>query len=148
MILLGLIPPTHSGTGITGNGATQYGDTTFIPATHASSINDFGCTMSVKTATGTNTNIDMAVVSGGNYFQFSIQNGTYNAINGNINSFVSGTSGVTGIWSLSRRSSTDLEKYINGTTAGTDTTLGGTLPAHSIFLLGRNNAGTPRLSIS
>ena len=134
--------PTYGTTGVTGNGSNMYGDTNFTPSTHGLSINDIGMTCDTATTTGGPNNVDMGTQGGSNFMQINATNGTYTGIIGTLSYKVSGTTGVTGVRTLVRSSSSGLELYLNGVTDGTDAALGGALLSSSIFLMGRNDSGS------
>lgn len=126
--------PTHTSLGIKGNGSNQYGDTGFQPALIAN-INDFGLSVDVGLTGG---GLDMGSNS---YAHINSSSSSYTYILGGLGSSVNGTANTIGLRTVVRRSSNDLEAYVNGVTEGTDTTLSGSLNNLPLFLMCRNQNG-------
>lgn len=131
--------PTHTATGVSGNAASMYGDTNFNPATHATSgINNFGLTIDAATNVGSASTIDIGSTG---YFQINITHGTYTYIVGDISSNISGTLSTIGVRTVVRRGASDMEAYLNGSSDGTNTTLGGSFGSNTLYFMGRHDAG-------
>lgn len=145
--------PTYDTSGITGNGTNTYGDTGFNPITEGADLNDFGMTVDVATDDVANK-VDMGqnnFPTNTMFFQINMRNGTYTYIGGDLSSAVAGTIGTTGVRTICRRATNDLEGYLNGVSDGTDTTLSGssTLVNINIYVMasnqnGANSTGTGR----
>lgn len=136
--------PTHSSSGVVGNGTNQYGDTNFNPNTSAS-LNDFGVTIAINT-NETSSDVDLGVRSAtttfvqlNSYFSGSAQG----IINTDAVGFTSAANANTiGVYTAVRRTSTDTELYKNGASIDTKSDTSVSLPNGNIFILARNLIGT------
>lgn len=137
--------PTHTASGVTGNGSNQYGDTGFSPSTHAASIDNFGFTCDISAIIGTSSNVDMGSANGGNLMQISVKNASFTYILGDLNSSIGGNTTTSGVRTLSRTASNSLSAYLNGASDGIDTSLAGALTSSNFAVLARNDNGTPTL---
>lgn len=136
--------PTHSTSGVVGNGSNKYGDTGVNASTVLTS-NDNGATVAIN-----NTN-----TSNGN--DFGIRSGTTQAFEAVVfsNAFrtriqvaslgdqmIDSTTPFDNVHTMVRRGSTDAEYYLNGSSAQTSAITSGTLPNGNIFIMGENLTGT------
>lgn len=136
---------THASTGMTGNGTTGYANTSFT--TNGYSTNN-------HLSSYIRTNVDEVKVDIGAYettpgraldIESRISNIAYNLnyISGNTNSYANTDS--RGFYINTRTTSTNHKVYKNGTLKGTDTASGVSNFTRDIFILARNDAGTPSL---
>lgn len=132
---------THNANGITGNGSTGYGDTHFDPSVEiASNAGSLGIYLP---ANGSASSAEIgAFVSGTQEFAIASNfGGSYFA--GCNGAEILGTAKAAGFHQLSRTGASDIFYDVNGT----NTSHGSnsySAPNYDVFILARNNSGTPQ----
>lgn len=144
--------PTQGATGTTFNGTTQYATTGITPAQMTQNNVHLSAWTSNVAHTGTVQAIWGALSGATQRTQFlysNIASGTmtFDAHNntdgaGRISSTLTGAGVFNQHWIGSRRTSTDVELYLNGVTEKTQLAGGGTEQAVNFYLAASNNAGT------
>jgi len=141
---------THDANGITPNGTTGYGNTGLNASTQTT-LNDVHLSVYCRSSAAKNCYELSALTSSAAAMHLHIRD-TGNGTDGEIyredtgNAFVSKTGETTaaGFYVISRRSSTDMEGYKNGTSFQTQTnTNTGTRPNQNFFIGAYNNNGSP-----
>lgn len=146
---------THDANGITGNGSTGYGDTG-LNCSSVLTLNDTHLGVYSRTTGGssdsmyeigaqTGSGASSAAVFMGVRRLDTFFSGMYNrAFDSDSQVNVANTSTAAGFWLVSRRSSTDMEAYKNGSTFGNAPTgtNSGSLPNANLFIAAMNTAGT------
>ena len=136
--------PTHTSSGVVGNGTTQYGDTNFNPSVNGLQ-DDFGVTMAINTNVAVNS-VDMGVRDGTTVFnqQTSYFSGSANGlINQIATSFISyANANTVGVYTINRTTSTSSEGFKDGVSKGTTTRVSVAPPNGNIFVMARNLIGT------
>ena len=128
---------THSSTGALPNGANAYADTYFIP-NNALTLNSSHLGFYSRTNSTTGVD-DFSAVIVGDLADMRIIINEANVLKADMNSYLERITGTntssTGLYQVSRISSTSLKVYKNNTIFGTNTaTNTGTLPAISMYL--------------
>jgi len=133
--------PTHATTGITGDGSTMYGDTGYNPNSEGDDVNDFGLTISAEDKTG---GYAIGSSSGTNRTGFRYNGTAKISYLGVISSFLQVTNNAEFVNTIVRRSSTDQEMYVEGSSIGSNSTLNtGAAPTQPIYVMCYNSGGTP-----
>lgn len=140
--------PTHASTGVTFNGTTQYARTGLIPNSHLTANDFFAASYqsnntsdgagSIGVNTGSTARFRLIPNNGANNIQGQMNTGSTS--DGMIQKINGDSSGLT---TVSRRSSTDIEAYRNATSLGTETNANvGTLPTLEAYIGALNNSGS------
>lgn len=141
---------THSSTGALPNGANAYADTYFIP-NNALTLNSSHLGFYSRTNSTTGVD-DFSAVIVGDLADMRIIINEANVLKADMNSYLERITGTntssTGLYQVSRISSTSLKVYKNNTTFGTNTAANtGTLPAISMYM-GAAHRGTSAINYS
>lgn len=135
--------PTHATTGVSGNGSDMYGDTKFNVSTEFTSGIDLGITYSGEYSVG---DVPIGLISGTERLMVLTTGGERRYFGNTGSSEISITDTTRGIYTGVSRAADDREFYANGISGGTAATSKAiTLPSLNLFVLGRNNAGSPDL---
>jgi hypothetical protein len=139
---------THNINGATPNGTSGYGNPNFIPNTH-SNINDTHFSIYSRNNEIGGFKTEMGVVQSDSQRTLLITKWTTNQLFADMwdtderVTVNMASINTTGLFTVSRTSSTSLTVYRNGSSIGTNTTTStGSLPTLSLFLSALNNAGT------
>jgi hypothetical protein len=137
---------THNANGITGNGSTGYGDTGLNLSSVLSNANVH---YSIYSRTSGAANLYDMGARGGATSDYTLMlrqgDNTVYGPAGNQGTFISynNSAGASGFYVITRRSTTELEFYKNGSSVQTVTTSDtGTVPSRNVYISARNNAGT------
>lgn len=132
-------------TGLTGNGTTKYLNTGLLAS--ALTANDTHLAVYNRTSGAVGGGHHIGALSGGNTFFFlspftdgTVYSDEYNGTTGRVTAAVSG---ITGFVIGTRTTATSHVIYRNGTSAASNGTSGGTLPAFSFFVFASNSGGSP-----
>jgi len=141
---------THSSTGALPNGANAYANTYFIP-NNALTLNSSHLGFYSRTNSTTGVD-DFSAVIVGDLADMRIIINEANVLKADMNSYLERITGTntssTGLYQVSRTSSTSLKVYKNNTTFGTNTAANtGTLPAISMYM-GAAHRGTSAINYS
>jgi len=133
--------PIHSDNGVAGNGSSMYGDTGFDASTEFTSGIDLGITYSGDYSAG---DTPLGLISGGERL-FILTTASQRRYFGNTGSgAIIIANADRGVYTGVSRAADDREFYRNGTSGGTASTSNAiTLPSLDIFVLARNNTGSP-----
>lgn len=136
---------THNANGVTGNGSTGYGDTGFNPSTQ-SSTNDASIGVYSR-STGTSVSSEIGAAASTTSYTKIFCKYTDNLAYGEMWATGSGSGEISGsvtnsqgLFTITRRSSSDCEFYRNATTIGNTTgTGGGSPPNKNVYICASND---------
>ena len=135
--------PTHTTSGVVGNGTNQYGDTGLNASTVVSSNNN-GITLSINNTDISNasecgvrdgTSEAFELITFSSTFRSRIQTATLG------DQMTDSTTPFDNVHTAVRRGSTDAEYYLNGVGTQTNSTPSGSLPNGNIYIFAENIVG-------
>lgn len=133
---------TWSSDGALMDDATGYLDTHIVPNTDMGVTNASHAYIGVNDLTG-NEGIFGAISGGNRYLTCNPASGTYTFINGVLGTNIADTPSTSeGMWSSTRRSSTDHEGYQDGVSLGNNATAYSSLPTVNLYIGAMNNGGS------
>lgn len=138
--------PTHSASGVKGDGSTSYGDANFVPSTSGIGLNSthFSCYINQADSVNGCQMGGPVTIASAEQFQFfqSLGGTTFFDCHGTGTARITGTPPAnTGMFTGSRTATNAIALYRNSTSYATASGASETLSSSEVFLFGRSNSG-------